>query len=450
MQSVGLKYDLPKRVLALMLIAIIVATFAAAVKLNEAMILIVPLAVVLLAAYLKSPELGFSAVIVGQNLFAIALSAANFDRPIFAYAPIGIVSLFSIGLLALQKKAAIPKKVNLVIVSVFLVTLIILFNFHRTRFPDYTAVKTVTFLVSCLVPFLCFSSIKSDADFIKKILKGAVVIGTVTILYSALNIVITGDISGWGRFNAIELVNVNHYARNIGFIVVFATWWLFDTERKWLKFGLIVFILSSLSLIIMTGSRTSLLAVMGAVLMYVAFFADVGIKQRISTLVSFVLVIAIPMTLGFGSMMRRFSSLQYVDLAVAGRVGMWLAAWEHKFDRILFGFGTGNFAAILPAWAVGANLRHPHNLFIEYYFEWGIIGLFALAMLFISPILLWRKIRRSACDYAWKSIADLLIVLVAFSFVNGMIDSSAADPHLFTTLGLLVAIYVNSHEGHPA
>ncbi len=429
------------------ILAIAALTILTAVKLDTAMIVVVPTTAILLAVYFKRPEIGLASVLVGQNLYGIAIAAVGVEKPILAYAPYGLISLASIALLLLRKKIAIPKHLNIALISVAYLTLLFVFNYHRTDFADNTTVKTTTFFVAALIPMLCFSVLKIDESVFKLIFKAAVILGVIPVLYSALTAAAAGNISGFGRFNAIELVNVNQYARNIGYISVFALWWIFETKNRPLKLALAFFIALSFAIIIMTGSRTSLLSTMGAIFMYIALFTNLNPKKRIALIGAVSGAVGIPMFLGFGSMLRRFSSLKYVDMSLAGRVGMWKAAWEHRWDSVLIGHGTGNFASILPAWAVAGGLRHPHNLIMEYYFEWGILGLIALVSIFVSPIVLWYRIRKTSPRSEMTALSNFVLVLVAFSLVNGMIDSSAVDPQLYATLGLMTAIYINSQRG---
>ena len=269
----------------------------------------------------------------------------------------------------------------------------------------------------------------------------AIIISIIPVLYSYVVLLMVGVLNSFGRFNPMELVHVNQYARGLGFVIILACWFLFQKQKSSTSLGLIVFSVSSMVLILLTGSRGGFLATAFGVVTLLVVNRGISKARKVQLVVLITAVVAIMLVLGIGSVSSRMSNLRNVDLSVAGRVGMLKAAWEHKWDQILFGHGTGNFASILPAWAVGANLRHPHNIFVEYYIEWGIIGLSIFFLIFFAPLFAWLKIRRSSKTRGeLENLADLAFALLVFSAVNGATNSAITDPMFFLAIGLMVSV----------
>lgn len=82
--------------------------------------------------------------------------------------------------------------------------------------------------------------------------------------------------------------------------------------------------------------------------------------------------------------------------SVAQRFASWRAAWQLWRDYPLLGVGPGGFFWRYPAYtlenaALDPNLRHPHNLWLEFAASWGLVGLGWLGALLGA---LWRQLRQ--------------------------------------------------------
>jgi len=434
--------NLPKRVLLLFLLLSLVFSVFFAVHITPLALALIPLAIVVIVAFFVKPELGIGLFIGGQNFFGILLFLAGVDRPIIVYPLMGLSISITVVYLLIQGKGGIPRKFNAVMFAVLFFTIVLFANFHRTIFPHHTMIKGFTFVVACLIPFVALNFLPGETKFLKSSFIAALFFAAIPVAYGVVGLVQSGIGGASQRFDALELVNINQYARNIGFASIILVWYFFKAKSLKLRIGLFCFLGLSLLVMVATGSRTSFIATAGAILFYLIAFSEMNFTGKAVSVILAGSIAAIPVILGFGSMTSRFSNLQYMDLSVAGRIGMWLAAWQHKFDNVLFGVGTGNFASILPAWAVGVRLQFPHNLFIEFYMEWGIFGIISYILLFTTPVFLWLKIRRSKdYDLETKKLSNLILTFVAFTFVLGMADLSAPFPYMYFALGIMSAIY---------
>jgi O-antigen ligase len=430
-----------KRVLGLLLVMVALGSLWGAELMGEYLLVAIPAVILCGIVFVIKPEMGIGLFISGISIFGIILTVIDFEKPILVYPAMTAALAFTTAFLILSGKAKIPEKSNLIIFSVGYFAIVFFMNVFRTDFAYHTSVKAFVLVVTCLLPFIMLNLYSGEPKLLIDGFKSTVYLGSLPILYSFANYFL-GGMGNLMRFAPIEMVNLNTVARNIGLVALTAVWYFFESKSKTTRLYLSLFFITSVVLVVLTGSRASFLALLGAVVMFVVLFSGMSLTKRITVGLMIVILIATPLYLGFGSLISRFSNLKYVDLSTAGRVGMWLAAWEHRFDNILIGVGTGNFASILPAWAVGAGLRFPHNLFIEFYIEWGLFGLVAFVMLFLSPVIIWLRIRRKK-EYPPETVrfANLLITFVAFMFVNSLADVTASDPFLYLPLGALCAIY---------
>ncbi|MGC9314876.1 MAG: O-antigen ligase family protein, partial [bacterium] len=419
-----------------------------AVKLNEYVLVILPVLVAIIATLLKSPELLVGSVFAGRNLFGLILDVANFEQPVLMYIAIGAVATFSLLYLFIRGDAKLPERMNLIMFAFFLLFAVFFFNINRTAFPYYTTIKTVVFLTSSLLPFVLIVSIRHPEAFFRKTLVFAILLTVLPILYSYGVLVTTGILNSFGRFNPMELVHVNQFARGLGFITIISCWFFLQRQTSLSKFSQMIFMLSALVLILLSGSRGGFLATVFGVLTLLVVNRNIPKAKKILLILAITVIVILMLILGIGSVSSRMSNLRNIDLSVAGRVGMLRAAWEHKWDHILFGRGTGNFASILPAWAVGANLFHPHNVFVEYYIEWGLIGLAIFFLIYFAPFIAWVKIRKDKfLGPQLESYADLAFALIVFSGANGLTNSAITDPMFFLAIGLMASIHLQLQNG---
>ena len=279
-------------------------------------------------------------------------------------------------------------------------------------------------------------------SFLEKIFKWSVILGCVPLVISFFSLPGSGSGqlgSSLQRFSTFD-INVNQYARTLGFIGLIAFFELNNTKKIRTKLVYAIFITATFILIMFSGSRSALLATAGSIMLFIVFLTTWKKGMKIIFAGSFCVAITALLISGISSMSSRISSLQYMDLSIAGRLGMWLAAWQHRWDSPIFGVGTGNFASILPSWAISAGLRHPHNVIVECYIEWGVIGLIALIGLFVAPIITWwRCTKKAGINHPQMRIPNFCMLLIAFAFVVLMTVASSVSYFFYIPIGLLNA-----------
>lgn len=437
----------PERVLAIAMFLIAIVSVYSAISFSHFALTAVPLAFAVFVLVWIKPEIGLGSVFVGLVFFGLIISAMGIEKPIAPFGLMGIVSAFSIGLLILRDGGSLPKKLNPIIVSVIAMLALYFFNLPRAVFPSYVIPKTAILIVNCAIPFFMLQVLKAESETFEKAVRFSLLIALFPALFFLAMFVTQSSLAQMGRFNAVELVNINVVARNIGYTALISIWAFFSARKTASKIAFASLAVILVLIIIATGSRTALAATAFGTIFFTAFFSKLPIPKRFFLILLACVSIFIFMQFGIGGMMRRLTNLQYIDLSVAGRYAMWREAWEHIGENVLFGLGTGNFSKILPAWALGAKLHHPHNIVIEYFIEWGIIGIAVMIFLLTSPIIVWLRMRKSErYSSQTKELSNLFFTLFVFTLVNGLADASSVDPQLFTTLGIISALYIREKE----
>jgi len=447
MERTKAKYDLPKRVLLLLLVTFVVIIFAAAIKINEVMIVAIPIIVLIGVLFIKTPEIGFSVFLVGQNILVVPFMILNIDKVMLIYPLMSIILILTFGLTLLYKRFDAPHRFSSIQLFVFLIALIFLFNIPRSEITTYTISKTILFISVCIIPFIVLHFWGYKTDFFEKSIDYAIILGIIPIMVSFIMLIRSGYSSQYARFNALD-INVNQYARNMGFISILAFYKIFKTNKNIYKLLLILFIAISLLFIILTGSRSAFLASLAAIFFYLFAYTNIKTSKKIIVLIVLLIPILIFAIMGIGSMFNRLGSLQYVDMSLTGRVGMWQAVWEQKFDKIIFGHGTGNYSEVLPAWAKAANLSHLHNVIIEYYVEWGLVGLMCYLLLLASCFkICYEFIKKKRKDTVhFNKLGGLSTVLFVYTLLLAMVVTSSTDHLFFISIGLMSSIYIAHKE----
>ena len=98
---------------------------------------------------------------------------------------------------------------------------------------------------------------------------------------------------------------------------------------------------------------------------------------------------------------------------INGRAEIWSATWQHWHDRGYLGHGPRQFREIIATY-VGFPAAHTHNSFLEYLWNYGIFGGFAILMVYLSMLIMSIKNHRNSR----APIILLLTVLVVVTERN--------------------------------
>ena len=227
----------------------------------------------------------------------------------------------------------------------------------------------------------------------------------------------------WKKFG-MGVSNVRH----IGYIAICLTGlslalFLGNDTRRDERIALGLFAIG-VFLVMWSGGRTAAVALLVQMVLTVAI-AQRGKRRRIATYLIGITAIATalaslyvpPDYYGPQSIFARIDAATIEkNLTTHGRPVLWAHAAEFWPQRAWFGHGEGQFRYTLPEGI--SRFNHPHNLFLQLLFQWGIIGS-ALFAGFIGR-LLWVH-RRSVLERRAMALPAIMVLsgLGAIAMLDG-------------------------------
>lgn len=110
------------------------------------------------------------------------------------------------------------------------------------------------------------------------------------------------------------------------------------------------------------------------------YFVLVGLASSVSGLVLSMWLTVFPWN-GLFQGIERVVSVDTIGQLTTGRSELWRIAWDAMDEHWLFGLGADSYFYIPE---VNKSVSHPHNLFVQFLIEWGLIG----GVLFISMLVI--------------------------------------------------------------
>ncbi|MFH1938426.1 MAG: O-antigen ligase family protein [Patescibacteria group bacterium] len=230
-----------------------------------------------------------------------------------------------------------------------------------------------------------------------------------------------------GRLRAFYL-SPNYLAMYLSPILILSFYLYFLVQKKALKFLLILGYLLLSFVIYLTYSYGAWLGLLGA--LFFLIFRQKRFKITSIFLLIFILffIIQIP-----GQKFQSLLDFSYPSLK--SRLIIWQSAWEIIKDHPLNGIGPGMFqkyyldyqAKPYLEWAV----PQPHNLFLAFWLQAGLIGLIGFIWLLIN---FFRKIEPK------QVLGSILIGAMIYILIHGLIDTTYWKNDLAVVFWLITAL----------
>jgi exopolysaccharide production protein ExoQ len=237
------------------------------------------------------------------------------------------------------------------------------------------------------------------------ILKG-VVLGTFAISLVAWCSPTTADL----RLGNDEFLHPNSLGLELG-IATLTAQYLASRSRtwKWLGIALAITLLRTLS-------KTAIAAFLIAEGWYLLQDKEMTRKTKARLCAGAAVVVA-----SFWGVLQSYLSI-YNNTAsgnqaetLTGRTLVWTIALSMGLERPWFGHGIYSFRSVVPAIGIFQPV-HAHNEFLQQFFEFGLVGVIVVALIYWS---LYRQ--------AWlapkSALRSLCIALLIFSLVRGLADA---------------------------
>ena len=225
-----------------------------------------------------------------------------------------------------------------------------------------------------------------------------------------------------GRFKSYYLLPTN-FANGYALFVVAMLWLALHEQRRVVKVVAWTALPIGLGLLVLSGTRNSILVVFVAVAVFAAvwtrrifFLGTLGAIAIFSLMVLFV-----DNASHLDGLFNRFSKLD-----TSNRQDVWEFAWQYIKQRPLLGYGIGKggdaLGHTLEPWE-RAEYINTHNAYLGIWLQHGVIGLILVSMVFLVGLIKGARMLLSRHVVpACKQILVLPVALLAGLAVGGMFE----------------------------
>ena len=337
---------------------------------------------------------------------------------------------------------------------VFMISILIMIFLGLSITPSfsYGLSKFLRFLLYSFLPSLCFFLLGPYRDKDKKII-------LLLILFSAFFVSLTFffnsiDYAGMnGRFSISQKIHPNNLSRNIciGISICFS---LFFSKRYSLPIRLILIVIASFLLLssLQTGSRGPIVAAIFS--LFFTIFSVFTIKNSIRIIFLFFFIILSITFIGEKLNIKTIAGSQILRMySLTSRIGQnssdqqRLLRYEKAADVFMasngLGVGTGGFMHHWigpPPGGIEKKKEYPHNLFLEFLAEYGIIGF----LLIVSYILFLNMNYYKVNILNYSVMNNGFFCLWIYTFINSQISGDIASNYQFWVMSSLCFNIFNS------
>ena len=351
----------------------------------------------------------------------------------FSFVVVFVVTIDIIYNLLSLKKIKIPKnyfKFFLIVLGFYAV---ILLSLIYSPSPKYKYIKSANFIVSIIYLIYPFFIRKIDIKKALFLIKFVGLFLSLFYIYQRYNYFLPSNVGRDTFYAKHRQLSVAY----LGLGVLISITLLHESFKKnWIQVLLLLF------LIIALGSRGSFVFSIIVLLLF-HFKKKYSIKKWFSNGLSFIIIgLVIPIFLFYFDIKKyniasagisRFNSFLNIlnDASVLGRIDYYTYTTKMIFsslNSILFGYGIGSYGVLY----VNIDVRkYPHNIFLESWFELGIIGFVLMILIILIPFFINSK-------------SLLLKAIYFFLVLSAMKTGNITDLWtLFLTIGLM---YMNQEN----
>jgi O-antigen ligase len=142
-------------------------------------------------------------------------------------------------------------------------------------------------------------------------------------------------------------------------------------------------------------------------------------------------------------------SMLELKMSSSGRVFIWLSAIEQATNNLLLGQGLGAFMDFSLQQTAFKFPRHPHNIFVQYFYEFGVFGAFLIALIMsYSVYFMFNKIKEKNCTelrlYMFLSVIGGLV----HSMFSGIFVMPLSQLTGAIVLGFSMHLFMHTEKEH--
>ncbi len=236
------------------------------------------------------------------------------------------------------------------------------------------------------------------------------------------------------RLNSV-FFNANYYAMMIEFLIMMITYKFFTTKHNIKKSIYYVCVgLLNVFMLYMTGCRTALIAIAGAMII----FLIINKNYKLCTLigVGFIAIVAF-----FFIHPDKFPRIEYLLSNYAVRIKIWKAAIQGIKAHPLFGQGPMTYMMIFKQYG-GHATQHAHSVYLDPILSFGIVGIGLLVPYVIDN---FKRLFIVVKQNLNRSYFALVISCIVVILLHGTLDYTIFWLHT----GLLFLFIANSFAMYP-
>lgn len=269
------------------------------------------------------------------------------------------------------------------------------------------------------------------------------IVELITTTLPALKGLSSGTIKHWGE--PIRISGLKEGPHRLGFLLnvclmITVPQLIISGSRKYKLFlGFCIF--SMLIVLINTMSRSTWIGCFIGIACCSFYSKRLAKIFFISCLVVFVLFVALAPDALQHAVVERFKGMldPMQTQSIAGRASVWEAGMKMFKDRPVTGVGIGSFSALATQYG-SVHLEAPHNVYLFFLSEFGLIGLsIFLALIFTIVTLLIKGFKHISNDANKIVLFGLFVGLIIY-FTQGLVVSyKFLEMEIWALLGLATA-----------
>lgn len=231
------------------------------------------------------------------------------------------------------------------------------------------------------------------------------------------------------RLNSV-FFNANYYAMMLEFLVMTIFYKILTTKDKRKIIIYVLIGLLNLFMLYMTGCRTALIAIAGAMLIFLIINKNYKICSVIAVAMAAILVF-------FIFHPEKFPRIERIVSNFGVRTKIWKCAIEGIKHHPLFGQGPFTYVMIRDIYN-GHLTQHAHSVYLDPLLSFGIVGLATLVPYLIDRVKrLWSVLHH---DHQ-KSYIALVISFITVVLLHGILDYTIMWIHTMLFFLLVVSSY---------
>lgn len=210
----------------------------------------------------------------------------------------------------------------------------------------------------------------------------------------------------------------NYLCAYFAFGVIAALQQILSREKFFGKIWPIVELAIYLYVVVLTGSRGGLIAIMAGILMYFLYTGNrsaKGIVLKISAMVVVLLLLSVAMNYIPEELRIRFTVEDVVSGGGSGRITIWKNAWDLYINsplwRKLVGYGTATIITCFDKYGY-SRLQVAHNIFLETLVELGFAGFCIYSMTILAFV---KATRKNVDKFSYAVLVCMIVLSLSVS-----------------------------------